>query len=213
MRLSIAGSQAKKGYEINRKEFEMFRRGIGWISNSAMVASLLVAWGCSSSAGVKPTRPIALDVETPPPAEIGNIGDLKLEVLKADIETNISESGVDAPTRTLSPKEGYNLVVVTLTGHVTAPCRCTFEAREFAAVYTEKDGSETNTEIRISEAIGDEDRWDIPSEGASVCSGWYFYKPGKATFRVAFTLPKDVSKFTVRCPTTAKNLADLTNNK
>jgi len=178
-----------------------------------MVGSLLVAWGCSWSAGVKPTRPIALDVEAPPPAEIRDIGDLKLEVAKADIENAISESGVDVSTRTLSPKEGYNLVVVTLTGQVAAPCRCTFEAREFAAVYTEKDGSETSTEIRVSEAIGDEERWDIPSEGASVCSGWYFYKPGKATFRVAFTLPKDVTQFTVRCPTTAKNLADLTNNK
>ncbi|MGA2440105.1 MAG: hypothetical protein ABSH08_04050 [Tepidisphaeraceae bacterium] len=156
---------------------------------------------------------MALDVEAPPPAEIQDVGDLKLEVLKADIETNISESGLDVSTRTLSPKDGYNLVVVTLTGQVSAPCCCTFEAREFAAVYTEKDGSETNTLIRISEAIGDQDRWNIPAEGGSICSGWYFYKPGKATFRVAFTLPKDVSKFTVRCPTTAKNLADLTNNK
>jgi hypothetical protein len=191
----------------------MFRRGIGWFSNVAMIGSLLVASGCSSSAGLKPTRPIALDVEAPPPAEIQDIGSLNLQVLKADIEDNISESGVDVPTRTLSPKEGYNLVIVTLTGQVTAPCCCTFEAREFAAVYTEKDGSETNTLIRISEAIGDEDRWNIPAEGGSICSGWYFYKPGKATFRVAFTLPKDVTKFTVRCPGTAKNLADLTNNK
>ena len=58
-----------------------------------------------------------------------DLAQLKLEVINTEVVDRISANDV-----TLSAKEGFNLVVVTLRGTVTDPCRITIDYRVFCYI-------------------------------------------------------------------------------
>jgi len=148
------------------------------------------------------------------PREIKNIGDLKLEVFKAETKDSVeSHNALDKTTTAIKAPDGYKLIVVHLTGKISAACTYTFDTREFAVVYQAESKlageKEIGTRISLSRALAFDGDWSIPSTGSSVAISTCAYKPQKVSLRVAFILPQEVTNFAVRCPTTTKNLVDL----
>ncbi len=144
-----------------------------------------------------------------------DIAQLELKVTDAKVVDHISTgTGGDEET-TLSAKEGYKLVVVSLEGTVQEPCRLTFEthATEFAAIYeketTDYEGKkQLQVFVTKSSAFAKDFGWKIPPKGAlSMVTTYYIYKPGPITLRVAFILPEEITSFHVRYPALAQGKA------
>jgi hypothetical protein len=138
-----------------------------------------------------------------------DLAQLKLEVTNTEVVDQISNSNT-----TLSVKKGYKLVVVTLKGIVTDPCKIPIKTSEFSAIYEEettnnKGEKETNIHIEVSAAIAKGDSWSISQVGVRVTSSYYIYEPGPIILKVAFNLPEKITSFFVRYPTLAKGKATI----
>lgn len=141
-----------------------------------------------------------------------DIGTLNLRVINTEVVDRISAQNTTFSTK----KKGHRIVVVTLEGTVSKPCRIMFRTSEFAAVYeTEttnakgekklKGSVETLSAIKILRNYAD---WQIvPEKASSFVSTNYIYDSGAFTFKLAFIIPEEVTIFYVRYPTTAKGKA------
>lgn len=141
-----------------------------------------------------------------------DLGSLDLRVINTEVVDRISAQNITLSTR----KKGHKIVVVTLEGTVSKPCRIMFRTSEFTAVYeTEttnakgekklKSSVETLSAFKILKNFLD---WHIlPERASSFVSTNYIYDSGAITFKVAFILPEEVTTFYVRYPTTAKGKA------
>lgn len=134
---------------------------------------------------------------------------LELKVTDTEEADRISSAGYQMTT--LSAKEGYKLVVVSLEGTVQEPCRLTFNTTEFAAIYeketTDHEGKkQLRVSVKESSAI-ERGAWSIPPEGAKSTVTFYIREPGPITLRVAFILPEEITSFHVRYPTLAQGKA------
>ena len=110
-------------------------------------------------------------------------------------------------TISLKADEGQKLVIVNLKGEVPEACFITIGAREFAALYCEKENGTCN--IQSSAAISTSGDWLIPPEGGYLTSGFSISKPGPVYLKVAFILPEEITSFFVRYPTIAKGEARI----
>ena len=139
---------------------------------------------------------------------------LKLEVINTEVVDQISSSSFGRDDTTLSAKEGYKLVVVTLKGIVTHPCKIAIETREFSAIYEEettnnKGEKETSLDVIVSDAVATGDSWSIPPVGARAFTVCPIKEPGSIILKVAFTLPEKITNFFVRYPALAKGKATI----
>jgi len=138
-----------------------------------------------------------------------DLAQLKLEVTNTEVVVQISDFDT-----TLSAKEGYKLVVVTLKGIVTHPCQISIGTGEFSAIYEEE---ATNWEgekvtilyVGVSAAIAKDDSWSISQVGAKITLFYYIDEPGPIIFKVAFILPEKITSFFVRYPALAKGKATI----
>ncbi len=89
---------------------------------------------------------IAFSTELP---HLINLSLLELEITNTEVAEKITANfGLEFVT--LSAKEGYKLVIVTLKGTVPSPCQISSETHEFTAVYVKKSGiPELGTELGI----------------------------------------------------------------
>ena len=141
-----------------------------------------------------------------------DLAQINLEVINTEIEVQISTTGYQSVT--LSSKAGYKLVIVTLTGIITSPCRIASGTSEFTAIYekvTTNDEGEKKfrVSIKVSDAIAKDDSWAIPPEGARITTTYFIRETGNIIIKVAFVLPEDVDNFFVRYPTLAKGKASI----
>jgi hypothetical protein len=144
--------------------------------------------------------------------ELMDLAQLKLEVTNMEVVGQISTTGYQVTT--LSAQEGYKLVVVTLKGIVTDPCKIPIETGEFSAIYGEettnkKGEKETSFHITLSGAIAKGDSWSIPPVDSRVTTTYYIREPGPIILKVAFTLPEKITNFFVRYPALAKGKATV----
>ena len=138
-----------------------------------------------------------------------DLAQLKLEVTNTEVVDQISSFNT-----TLSAKEGYKLVVVTLKGIVTHPCQISIGTAEFSAIYGEE---ATNWEgekvtilyVEVSAAIAEDDSWSISRVGATITLFYYIKEPGPTILKVAFILPEKITNFFVRYPALAKGKATI----
>jgi len=143
-----------------------------------------------------------------------DLAKLKLEVTNTEVVDQISSSSFGRDDTTISAKEGYKLVVVTLKGIVLHPCIITIAAREFSAIYEEettnnKGEKETRPYVMVSDAVAIGDQWAIPSVGSRVTTTYYIKEPGPIIIKVAFMLPEKITNFFVRYPALAKGKATI----
>lgn len=141
-----------------------------------------------------------------------DIAQLELKVTDTEEADRIS-SGLLGRTTTLSAKEGYKLVVVSLEGTVQEPCRLPFNTTEFAAIYeketTDYEGKK-KLQVFVTKSSGIERAtWSIPPEGAQTTVTFYIPEPGPITLRVAFILPEEITSFHVRYPALAQGKAAI----
>jgi len=134
-----------------------------------------------------------------------DLAQLKLEVTNTEVVDQISSF-----ITTLSAKEGYKLLAVTLKGIVTGPCIISIGPEEFSAIYkketTDNKGEKgTTLLIKLSSAIAKDDSWSI----SSATSSYYIYEPGPIILKVAFILPEKITNFFVRYPALAKGKATI----
>ncbi len=139
-----------------------------------------------------------------------DIAQLELKVTDTEEADRIS-SGFFGQTTTLSAKEGYKLVVVSLEGTVQEPCGLPFDPTDFAAIYekeiTDYEGKK-ELQVRVTKSSGIEiGTWSIPPEGAQTTVTFYIPEPGPITLRVAFILAEEITSFHVRYPTLAQGKA------
>src|ERR1700728_3298097 len=122
----------------------MSKRYVSPLLWALSAAGMFVSFGCASNVGLLQnantitagsiptvrTNPIRLDSAPPAiPAEIGDVGDLNFEVVKADIEKYVdSNEGTDHTT--LDAKDGYKLVV---PAQDQLPARCVGRTRAESA--------------------------------------------------------------------------------
>ena len=137
-----------------------------------------------------------------------DLAQLELKVTDTEIVDHISTS-----ITTLSPKEGYKLVVVSLEGEVQKPCRFTLDTAEFAAIYeketTDYEGKKKlDVLVKQSSAI-ERVVWSIPPEDCHIITTFYVHKPGPIILRVAFILPEEITSFHVRYPMLAQGKATI----
>jgi hypothetical protein len=138
-----------------------------------------------------------------------DLAKLKLEVTNTEVVGQISDFDT-----TLSAKEGFKLVVVTLKGIVTHPCQISIGTAEFSAIYKEE---ATNWEgekvtilfVEVSAAIAEDDSWSISRVGAIITPFYYIDEPGPIILKVAFILPEKITSFFVRYPALAKGKATI----
>jgi len=129
-----------------------------------------------------------------------DLAQLKLEVTNTEVVGQIS--GFFA---TLSAKEEYKLVVVTLKGIVTDPCQISINTGEFSAIYEKG----TGLNVKVSGAIAKDDSWSVPQVGSSITTICYIKEPGPIILKVAFILPEKITNFFVRYPALAKGKATI----
>jgi len=154
---------------------------------------------CLNGISQEPELPLLMD-----------FAQLKLEVNNTEVVDQIY--GMDMTT--LSAKEGYKLVVVTLKGIVPHPCRIILETSEFSAIYEEeitnfKGEKEVDIKDRVSDAFATGGSWRIPPVGARVFTTCWIKEPGPIILKVAFTLPEKITNFFVRYPALAKGKATI----
>jgi len=138
-----------------------------------------------------------------------DLAQLKLEVTNAEVVGQISSFNA-----TLSAEKGYKLVVVTLKGIVTHPCKITIETGEFSAIY---EGEFTNNmgekeaifHVEVSGAIGKGASWLISGADFRIESTDSIKEPGPIIIKVAFILPEKITNFFVRYPALAKGKATI----
>jgi len=107
-------------------------------------------------------------------------------------------AGQGEKKESIRPKEGYDLVVVTMQAMVESPCRVPMATNEFSVVWEQRSSrtifgkTETSSSFYVyaSVAIALSDDWSLAPIGRSVTVTSYFTKQGTALFRVAFILPK-----------------------
>ena len=143
-----------------------------------------------------------------------DLAKLKLEVTNTEVVDQISSSSFGRDDTTISAKEGYKLVVVTLKGIVLHPCIITIAAREFSAIYEEettnnKGEKETRLSVKLSDAIARDDSWSIFQVAFSETTTCYIKEPGPIILKVAFILPEKITNFFVRYPALAKGKAAI----
>jgi hypothetical protein len=133
----------------------------------------------------------------------------KLEVTNTEVVGQISSFNT-----TLSAKKGCKLVVVTLKGIVTHPCKITIETGEFSAIYereftNNKGEKETILHVKVSDAIARDNSWLISKADFRIVSTYCIEEPGPIILKVAVILPKKITNFFVHYPALAKGKATI----
>ena len=177
-------------YLLMRGDYEMKYKRIIFIS---FLLSLI---------GLMCLNVISQEVELP---FLMDLAQLKLEVINTEVVDQVSGF-----VGTLSAKEGYNLVVVTLKGIVTDPCLIPINTGEFSAIYereftNNKGEKETTLLIRVSDAIASNDWLISKADVYTYC----IKEPGPIIIKVAFILSEKITNFFVRYPALAKGKATI----
>ena len=173
---------------------------------------------CLITGAVQAEQPAA-NVASPPP--LMDLGELKLKVASTEAVEKITSFIPGFGRLTISPEDGKQLVVVTLTGVAPSPCTCSVSSREFSAFYEDPEWKAkgkkgvrhrvlTASAIRLVDDFG---AWFIIPAGVrgAACDTWYFRetRPTPIKVQAAFSVPDKVETFSVRYPTLAKGLAKL----
>jgi hypothetical protein len=133
------------------------------------------------------------------PSQLADLSELKLVATSAEVVDSIPLSGGEF---TFKPKSGFKLVIVTLTGSVTRPCRVAMTPFAFMAVYQEEvtrfGERRLETKFEPAHHIAAGDRW-----AASIETAYSRPLPSESV-RLAVTLPENVTDFWIAYPTFAK---------
>lgn len=146
-----------------------------------------------------------------------DLGQLKLAVANVEAIDQISALHGPMGNIVISVKKGYKLVVVTLKGVVTHPCRIFIDPTEFIALYKEETadpkGEEEHIRIENSDAAAIDDTWVAPVSTAEGIEAritlTMIRQPGPTIIKVAFVLPEKVTDFLVYYPALAKGKATI----
>jgi hypothetical protein len=158
---------------------------VKWVMLSVLVlvAAAIATYAAQSSV----TSPFMLDPNA-----------LDLEVVKAKTQAEIR----NFLGKSVSAKPGYRLAVVTLRGSAKKDCRVPFNIAGFAAVYEENGQPNVITACAASPA---QDFWGLAPESVVLsCT-----KAAPVEIQVAFSIPDDVTAFSVQCPSLAQGEAVL----
>lgn len=101
--------------------------------------------------------------------------------------------------------QGFKLVVVTLSGQSDKDCHGPLEVREFSAVF-QKNG---NTSVCNSSAVSCSNYWGVAPQGGNASVILYCHEGQPVEIKVAFSLPIEVTSFSVRYPALAGGKASL----
>lgn len=179
---------------------------------SFMVLIALCGLAGNSEAQGQPFHPVGPETPMPDLPTLFDLGQLQLEVVSIQVAEEIT-SGQGEKKETMRPKEGFDLVVVTMQAVVESPCRVPVATNEFSAVWehiktrTIYGKTETSSSFYVfpSAALALNDTWTLTPAGRAVTVTYYFAEKGTALLRLAFLVPKAAqARFVIRYPVAAK---------
>ena len=149
---------------------------------------------------------------------IADLAKFDLEIVNTEVINEITTYSMITMTfdrSTITAKEGYKLVVVTLTGKLAEPCAIFLHKAAITAIYEEKglsDKKVVKLEYPVAYDYSGDGIWsdlttNINSTVTAWTVAWTLSKPGSITLKVAFILPEKISNFSVLVPTLAKGEA------